>query len=45
VRRITGELAHLAERAATDAETLLANARRALRRAQAKAGALAAAGE
>ena len=44
VRRITGELAHLAERAATDAETLLANARRALRRAQAKAGALAAAG-
>ena len=44
VRRITGELARLAERAATDAETLLANARRALRRAQAKAGALAAAG-
>ena len=45
VQRITGELAHLAERAATDAEALLANARRALRRAQAKAGALATAGE
>ena len=44
VRRITGELAHLAERVATDAEALLANARRALRRAQAKAEALAAAG-
>ena len=44
VRRITGELAHLAERAATDAEALLANGRRALRRAQAKAEALAAAG-
>jgi IS5 family transposase len=44
VRRITGELAHLAERAATDAETLLANARRALRLAQVKAEALAAAG-
>lgn len=37
VRRITGELAELAERAAADAERLLANARRALRRAQAKA--------
>jgi len=44
VQRITGELAELAERAATDAEKLLANARRALRRAQAKAEALAAAG-
>lgn len=44
VRRITAELATLAERSATDAEALLANARRALRRAQAKAEALAAAG-
>src|ERR1019366_4686828 len=44
VRRITGELAHLAERVATDANALLSNARRALRRAQAKAEALAAAG-
>lgn len=44
VRRITAELATLAERSATDAQTLLANARRALRRAQAKAEALAAAG-
>jgi transposase, IS5 family len=44
VQRITGELAHLAERAAADAEVLLVNARRALRRAQAKAEALAAAG-
>ena len=34
VRRITGELAGLAERASADAEKLLANARRALRRAQ-----------
>ena len=33
VRRITGELAELAERAAADAEQLLVNARRALRRA------------
>jgi IS5 family transposase len=32
VRRITGELAHLAERAVTDANALLSNARRALRR-------------
>jgi IS5 family transposase len=32
VRRITGELAGLAERAATGAERLLGNARRALRR-------------
>jgi IS5 family transposase len=44
VRRITAELATLAERSVTDAEALLANARRALRRAQAKAEALAAAG-
>jgi len=44
VRRITGELAVLADRAAADAERLLANARRALRRAQAKAEALAGVG-
>jgi transposase, IS5 family len=44
VARVTGELAGLAERAATDAQRLLANARRALRRAGAKAAALAAAG-
>jgi IS5 family transposase len=44
VRRITGELAGLAERAATDAETLLVNARRALARAQVKAAGLAATG-
>jgi IS5 family transposase len=44
VARVTGELAGLAERAATDAQRLLANARRALRRAEAKAAALAAAG-
>ncbi len=44
VRRITGELAGLAERAATEAELLLANARRALRRAQVKAAELAATG-
>jgi IS5 family transposase len=44
VRRITGELAELAERAAADAGRLLANARRALRRATAKAADLAAAG-
>jgi len=43
VQRITGELAELADRAANDAEKLLANARRALRRVQAKAEALAAA--
>jgi IS5 family transposase len=42
VRRITGELAELAERATADAERLLANARRALRRAQRKAADLAA---
>jgi IS5 family transposase len=44
VRRITGELAGLAELAARDAERLLANARRALRRAQLKAQRLAATG-
>jgi transposase, IS5 family len=44
VARVTGELAGLAERAATDARRLLANARRALRRAEAKAAALAGAG-
>ncbi len=44
VQRITGELAELADRAANDAEKLLATARRALRRAKAKAEALAAAG-
>src|ERR687897_1073482 len=44
VRRITGELAGLAERTATEAEKLLGNARRALRVAQARAAALAAAG-
>ncbi|SNR83274.1 ISNCY family transposase [Blastococcus mobilis] len=44
VRRITGELAELAERAAADAERLLANARRALRRARAKAADRVAAG-
>jgi len=42
VQRITGELAEPADRAASDAEKLLANARRALRCAQAQA--LAAAG-
>ena len=42
--RATGELADLAERAAAEAWRLLANARRALRRAAAKAAALAAAG-
>ena len=44
VSRITGELAGLAEWAAADAERLLRNARRALRRAQARAEELAAAG-
>jgi IS5 family transposase len=44
VQRITGELADLAEKAAIDAEKVLVNARRALRRAQAKAQKLAAAG-
>lgn len=44
VARATGELAGLAERAAAEARRLLANARRALRRADARAAALAAAG-
>jgi len=44
VARVTGELADLAARAARDAVRLLGNARRALRRAEAKAAALAAAG-
>jgi transposase, IS5 family len=44
VRRITGELASLAQRAAADADALLPGARRALCRAQAKAEALAASG-
>jgi len=44
VQRITGELAQLAERAAVDAEKLLANARRALRLAQRKAEGLAESG-
>ena len=42
--RATAELADLAERAADESLRLLANARRALRRADAKAAALAAAG-
>jgi len=45
VQRITGQLAELAERAAGDAERLLGNARQALRRAQAKARALAETGD
>jgi hypothetical protein len=44
VRRITGELAELAERAARDAERLLTNARRALHRARTKAADMAAVG-
>jgi IS5 family transposase len=44
VARATGELADLAERAAAETRRLLANARAALRRADAKAAALAAAG-
>jgi len=44
VGRMTGELAALAGRAAADARRLLANACRALRRAEARAAALAAAG-
>jgi hypothetical protein len=44
VRRITGKLAGLAERTATEAERLLGNARRALRATEARAAALAAAG-
>jgi IS5 family transposase len=41
VQRVTGELADLATRAARDAEKVLVNARRAVRRAHAKAKALA----
>jgi IS5 family transposase len=41
VHRVTGELADLASRAARDAEKVLVNARRAVRRAEAKAKALA----
>jgi len=44
VRRVTGELAELAQTAANDAERLLANAKRALRKARAKATALKACG-
>ena len=44
VQRITGELADLAEATARDAQRLLVNARRALRRAEVKAAELAAAG-
>jgi IS5 family transposase len=45
VQRVTGELAGLAEKAAHDAELMLANAKVALRRARAKARRLAAAGQ
>lgn len=45
VRRVTGELAGLAEKAAHDAEQLLANAKIALRRARAKARQLKAHGQ
>jgi len=44
VQRITGELADLAGAAARDAQRLLDNARRALRRAEVKAAELAGAG-
>lgn len=44
VRRVTGELADLAETTCTDAERLLANAKRSLRRARAKAAATKVAG-
>src|SRR4051794_24732179 len=44
VRRVTGELADLADRAAAEAEKLLVNARRALHRAHTRAAQLAAAG-
>ena len=44
VHRITGELAELAETAAADAQRLLANAKRALRRARTKAAQLRARG-
>jgi len=45
VRRVTGEMADLAETAAADAERLLANAQRSLRRARAKAAAQKTRGE
>ena len=45
VLKSTGELAELAESAARDAERLLVNAQQAVRRARAKAAALAARGE
>lgn len=45
VRRVTGELADLAETAVRDAERLVVNAKRALRRARAKARAEHARGE
>ncbi len=44
VRRLNGELADLADTAADDADRLLANARRALRRARIKAESMAACG-
>jgi IS5 family transposase len=44
VRRVTGDLADLAETAADEAQRLLANAKRALRRARAKAAAAKAGG-
>src|ERR1700692_4196402 len=44
VQRITAELAELAQAAASDAQRLLVNARRALRRAEVKAAELAQAG-
>src|SRR5215207_2220133 len=44
VRRVTGELAELAETAAADAQRLLTNAKRALRRARTKAARLRACG-
>jgi IS5 family transposase len=45
VRQLNGELADLAETAATDAERLLVNAKRALRRARTKAESIRARGE
>jgi IS5 family transposase len=45
VRRVTGELADLAEQAVTDAQRLLDNARRGLRAARARAAERAAVGE
>jgi IS5 family transposase len=45
VRRVTGELAHLAETAAKDADRLLDNAKRALRKATVRAAELRACGQ